>query len=102
MKKETKFAIKPLGDRVVVRPEAPKGEQRLPSGILLPSGEKERPMTGTVVAVGPGKYEDGKVVPITVKKGDKILFGKYSHEEVKIAGEEYYLVSESNILAILN
>ena len=101
MAKTKKISIKPLGDRVVVKPQA-KEEKKLASGIIIPeAADKEKPMTGKVVAVGPGKYEDGKLVPMGVKVGDIVLFGKYSHEEVKIGGEEYYLISESNILAVI-
>jgi chaperonin GroES len=102
MAKEKKLSIKPLGDRVVVLPDEKEGEKKLSSGIIIPeTADKEKPMTGEVVAVGPGKYEDGKLVPMQVKVGDRVLFGKYSHEEVKVEGEEYYLISESNILAII-
>jgi chaperonin GroES len=102
MAKEKKLSIKPLGDRVVVMPDEKEGEKKLASGIIIPeTADKEKPMTGEVVAVGPGKYEDGKLVPMGVKVGERVLFGKYSHEEVKVGGEAYYLISESNILAII-
>ncbi len=95
------FSIKPLGDRVVVKPEL-KEEKRLPSGIIIPeSADKEKPMTGTVIAIGPGKYDNGKREPIQVKEGDKVLFSKYGYDEVKIESEEYYLLSESSILGII-
>lgn len=100
---KSKFAIKPLGDRVVVRPSGKGEEKKLPSGIIIPpSADKERPMSGTVIAVGPGKYEDGKLVPMSVKKGDEVLFAKYGYEEVKVEGVEYYILSESAVLAVLD
>ena len=103
MAKEQKFAIMPLGDRVVVKPGAKGQEKKLASGIIIPpSADKERPMSGVVVAVGPGKYEDGKLVPLQIKKGDEVLFAKYGYEEVKVEGVEYYILSESSVLAVLN
>jgi chaperonin GroES len=72
------------------------------SGILIPDTAKEKPEQGTVVAVGPGKFEDGARVPMGVKAGDRVLFSKYGHDEVKVGGVEYYVVSESNILAVIN
>lgn len=97
-----KFAIMPLGDRVVLKPNEKGGEKRLPSGIIIPpSADKERPMSGVVVAVGPGKYEDGKLVPMHLKKGDEVLFAKYGYEEVKIEGEDYFILSETSVLAVL-
>jgi chaperonin GroES len=105
MAKETKakFAITPLGDRVVVKPGEKGAEKKLPSGIIIPpSGDKERPMSGVVVAVGPGKYEDGKLVPMQLKRGDEVLFAKYGYEEVKVAGEEYFILSEASVLAVIN
>lgn len=87
---------------MVVRPEG-KEEKKLPSGIIIPeSADKEKPMQGEVVAVGPGKYEDGGHLPMQVKVGDTVLFSKYGYDEVKIDGDEYYLLSESSILGIVN
>jgi chaperonin GroES len=101
MAKSESVGIKPLGDRVVVRPTEKK-EEKSASGLIIPdTANKEKPATGTVVAVGPGKYEDGKIVPMTVKAGDKVLFSKYGYDEVKIGGEEYYVLSESSILGII-
>ncbi len=98
-----KLSLKPLGDRVVVKPAGKEGEKKLASGIIIPaSADKERPMMGEVVAVGPGKYEDGARAPMAVKEGDRVLFSKYGYDEVKLDGEEYYVLSESGILAILN
>jgi chaperonin GroES len=96
------IGIVPLGDRVVVKP-AEKGEQVSASGIIIPeTADKEKPMTGKVVAVGPGRYDDGELVPMSVKPGQKVLFSKYGYDEVKVEGEEYYILSEAQILAVLN
>ncbi|MBP9816936.1 MAG: co-chaperone GroES [Candidatus Pacebacteria bacterium] len=94
-------SIEPLSDRVVVRPLS-ASETVSASGIIIPDTvNKEKPEQGTVVAVGPGKYDDGDLVPMTVKKGDVVLFSKYGFDDVKIDGEEYYIISEANILAII-
>jgi len=69
------------------------------SGIVLPDTAKEKPQRGKVVAVGPGRYEDGELVPLDVKKGDEVLFSKYGGTEVKVSGEEYLILRESDILA---
>ena len=98
-----KLSLKPLGDRVVVKPSEKEGEKRLASGIIIPETvDKEKPMKGEVVAVGAGKYEDGKRTPMQVKVGDTVLFSKYGYDEVKIEGQEYYILSESSILAIIS
>ena len=98
-------AIKPLGDRVVVRPLTDEEAGTVSaSGIIVPdSAKKEKPEQGIVVAVGPGKWdEDGeKRIPMEVKEGDKVVFSKYGFDEVKMAEKDYFLVSESNILAVL-
>ncbi|MFZ1987494.1 MAG: co-chaperone GroES [Minisyncoccia bacterium] len=102
MSKSDTFSIKPLGDRVVVKPADKNEEKKLPSGIIIPeSADREKPAKGTVVAVGPGKYEEGKNIPISVAVGEVVLFSKYGYDEVKIEGEEYYILSESNILAVV-
>jgi chaperonin GroES len=90
--------IKPLADRVVVKPL--EREETTKGGIVIPDTAKERPQEGEVVAVGPGKYEDGKRVPMEVKVGDRVLFAKYGGTEIKIDGEEYLVLRESDILAI--
>jgi chaperonin GroES len=90
--------IKPLADRVVVRPI--EREETTKGGIVIPDTAKERPQEGEVVAVGPGKYEDGKRVPMEVKVGDRVLFAKYGGTEIKIDGDEYLVLRESDILAI--
>ncbi|MDI6891394.1 MAG: co-chaperone GroES [Actinomycetota bacterium] len=91
--------LKPLGDRVVVKPG--ESEEVLKSGIVLPDTAKEKPQEGTVVAVGSGRYEDGKKIPLEVKAGDKVIYSKYGGTEVKIEGEEYLILSERDILAII-
>jgi chaperonin GroES len=97
-----KFSLTPLGDRVIVRPTEKEGEKKLASGIIIPETvNKEKPAKGTVVAVGPGKYEDGKRVPLQVKVGDTVFFSSYGYDEVKVEGEEYYILTESNVLGIL-
>ncbi|MDP6878400.1 MAG: co-chaperone GroES [Candidatus Marinimicrobia bacterium] len=92
--------LKPLADRVVV--EAAPAEEMSSGGIILPDTAQEKPQQGTVAAVGPGKVNDsGKEVAMSVKKGDKILYGKYSGTEFAFEGTEYLIMRESDILAIL-
>ena len=92
--------IKPLGDRILVK--RIKEEERTKGGIIIPDTAKEKPQEGKVVAVGKGKYgDDGKLIPIEVKAGDKILFGKYSGSEVKLDGEEHIIMREDDILGII-
>jgi chaperonin GroES len=103
MAKDSKVGIRPLGDRVVVKPADKGEEKKLPSGIILPgAADKEKPATGVVVAVGPGKVEDGKAVAMSVKVGDQVLFAKYGYDEVKWGGEEYFILSESSVLAVIS
>ena len=91
--------IKPLADRVVIRPA--QAEEKTASGIIIPDTAKEKPQEGEVVAVGPGsKNEDGKLTPMDVKNGDIVLFGKWSGTEVKIDGKEYSIMKESDIMGI--
>lgn len=95
--------ILPLLDRVIVRSlsEDEMGTKS-PSGIIIPDTvSKEKPEQGIVVAVGPGKFDDGKRIPMSVKPGDRIVFSKYGYDEVKVGGVEYFVVSEGNILAII-
>jgi len=93
--------IKPLSDHILIEPI--KEEEKTKSGILLPeTAEKERPEQGKVIAVGSGKKTSaGKVVPLEVKVGDKVLFTKYGPNEIKIAGKEYLIAKEEDILAII-
>ena len=91
--------VKPLADRILVRrldePEVKQG------GIIIPDTAKEKPQQGEVIAVGPGRFEDGKRIPLDVKKGDKVLMGKYTGSEVKIDGKDYIIIREEEILAIV-
>ncbi len=92
--------IRPLGDRLLVKriEEEPKSK----GGIIIPDSAKEKPQEGEVVAVGKGKMlEDGKVVPLEVKAGDRILFGKYAGTDVKIEGEEHLIMREDDVLGII-
>ena len=92
--------IKPLGDRILVK--RVKEEERTKGGIIIPDTAKEKPQEGKVVAVGKGKYgDDGKLIPIEVKAGDKILFGKYSGSEFKLEGEDLLVLREDDILGII-
>lgn len=95
--------IKPLHDRVLIEPLKEKGG-KTKSGIYLPETiGKERPEQGTIVAVGPGKFdEDGNRIPMTVKKGDSVLFTKYGPNEIKVDDKEYLIAREEDILAILD
>jgi chaperonin GroES len=95
-----KIKIKPLADRVLVKRLETDEEQKV-GGIIIPDTAKEKPQEAEVIAVGPGKIEDGKRVALEVKKGDKILIGKYSGTEVKVEGEEYLIMREDDILAIV-
>lgn len=100
-----KLGVRPLADRVIVEPlsEMERGKVTK-SGIFIPeTAEKERSEQGVIVAVGPGKRdEDGKLVPMNVKVGEKVMFAKYGPDEIKIDGKEYFILSESSILAIID
>ncbi len=96
----SKLNINPLGDRIVVKPM--EAEEKTKGGIILPDTAKEKPVEGTIVATGPGrKSDDGKVVELEVKVGDKVLYGKYGGTEVTIDSEEYLIMRESDIFAIV-
>ena len=93
--------FRPLHDRVLVR--RVKSDEKTPGGIIIPDTAQEKPMEGEVVEVGSGaRDENGKLVPLDVKKGDKILFGKWSGTEVKMSGEEYLIMKESDIMGIVS
>lgn len=93
--------LTPLHDRVIVKPSQP--EEVTKGGIIIPDTAKEKPQQGTIVAVGSGRVNDeGKVLPLTVKKDDKVLYGKYSGTEITIDGEEFLMMRESDIFAIIN
>jgi chaperonin GroES len=92
--------LKPLADRVVVRPL--EAEEKTAGGLFIPDTAKEKPMQGEIVAVGPGKAgDDGKIIAMEVKVDDKVLYGKYSGTEVRIDGVDYLIMRESDIFAIL-
>ncbi|MDH5559752.1 MAG: co-chaperone GroES [Deltaproteobacteria bacterium] len=92
--------IRPLHDRVIVKRR--EAENKTASGIIIPDTAKEKPQEGEIIAVGSGiKREDGKITPLDVKKGDKVLFGKYSGTEITIDGEEYLMMKEEDVLAII-
>ena len=92
--------IKPLRDRIIVR--RLNEEEKTKGGIIIPDSAKEKPQEGEVVAVGAGKVlDDGRILPLEVKKGDKVLFGKYSGSEIKVEGEELLMIREEEVLGII-
>lgn len=92
--------IRPLGDRILLKRIEEEGKSK--GGIIIPDTAKEKPQEGKVVAVGKGRMlDDGKLVPLEVKKGDRVLFGKYTGAEVKIEGEEHLIVKEDDILGVI-
>jgi chaperonin GroES len=93
------ISIKPLEDRVVVKTN--EAEQKTASGLVIPDTAQEKPQEGTVVAVGPGRFDDGVRTPMDVKVGDVVLYSKYGGTEVKASGEEYLVLSARDILAII-
>jgi chaperonin GroES len=99
-KEKGKMKIRPLQDRVIVK--RLEEEEKTKGGIIIPDTAKEKPQEGKVIAVGKGKMtEEGKLIPLDVKVGDKILFGKYSGTEVKIEGEEHLIMREEDILGVI-
>jgi chaperonin GroES len=95
-----KMNLTPLADRVIIKPS--EAEEKTKGGIILPDTAKEKPIEGTIVAAGPGKVtDDGKTVKMSVKVGDKVLYGKYSGTEITVEGEEYLIMRESDIFAIV-
>ena len=96
----TKTNIKPLEDRILVRPE--EGEETTVSGIVIPDTAKEKPQEGTVLAVGAGKRSDsGELIPVDVSEGDRVIYSKYGGTEIKIDGEDLLILSARDVLAIL-
>jgi chaperonin GroES len=93
------FSLKPLEDRIVVKPS--EGEETTSSGLVIPDTAKEKPQEGTVMAVGPGRFEDGARVPLDVSVGDKVIYSKYGGTEVKVSGDEYLILSARDVLAII-
>lgn len=102
-KKYAEAPIAPLGDRVLILPDTEISGKETPGGIFIPETvDREKPQRGKVIAVGPGKRgDDNEIIPVGVKIGQRVIFSKYGYDEVKIDGTEYYLVSESSILAVL-
>ena len=92
--------VGPLADRVVVR--SLEGNEQTRGGLFIPDTAKEKPQQGEILAVGPGRFDDGKRVPMEVKVGDKVLYGKYSGTEVMIDGETLLILRESDVLAVLS
>jgi chaperonin GroES len=94
------MAFRPLHDRVVI--QRVEEEEKTKGGIIIPDTAKEKPMEGKVIAVGPGaRGDDGKIHPLDVKKGDRVLFGKWSGTEVKLDGEELIIMKESDIMGVI-
>jgi len=91
--------IRPLHDRVIVK--RIEEQEKTKGGLIIPDTAKEKPQEGRVIDVGPGKQDDGKVIPLCVKAGDKILFGKYSGTEIKLDGEEHLIMKEDDILGVI-
>ncbi len=100
MATKTATKVTPLSDRVVVR--AMEESEQMRGGLFIPDTAKEKPQQGEIVATGPGKYEDGKLIPMTVKVGDKVLYGKYSGTEVTIDDEALLILRESDVLAVIS
>ena len=95
----TKVNIKPLEDRIVV--QANEAETTTASGIVIPDTAKEKPQEGTVIAVGPGRFEDGQRIPLDVKEGDTVVYSKYGGTELKYGADEYLVLSARDVLAII-
>src|SRR5688500_964444 len=92
--------VAPLADRVVVR--ALEDTEQMRGGLFIPDTAKEKPQQGEIIAVGPGRYEKNVRVPMELKTGDRVLYGKYSGSEVTIDGEQYLILRESDVLAVIN
>ena len=95
---DKKFKLQPLEDRIVVKPS--EEEEMTASGLVIPDTAKERPQEGEVIAVGPGRFEEGQRIPMDVKVGDKVIYSKYGGTEVKIDGVEYLILSARDVLAV--
>lgn len=95
----TEIKVKPLADRVVVK--AIEESEQMRGGLYIPDTAKEKPQQGEVMAVGPGKFEDGKRVDMELKVGDKVLYGKYSGTEVTVDNEQYLILRETDVLAVI-
>lgn len=99
MADKTATTVKPLADRVVI--EALEETEQMRGGLFIPDTAKEKPQQGEIVAVGPGRYEDGKLVPMSLKVGDKVLYGKYSGTEVTINNDQLLILRETDVLAVI-
>ncbi|MEO6778200.1 MAG: co-chaperone GroES [Gemmatimonadaceae bacterium] len=99
MADKTATTVKPLADRVVIK--ALEETEQMRGGLFIPDTAKEKPQQGEIVAVGPGRYEDGKIVPMTLKAGDKVLYGKYSGTEVTVNNDTLLIISEKDVLAVI-
>ena len=93
------MSLRPLGDRVLVRPE--EAEETLPSGLVLPDTAKEKPQEGTVVAVGPGQYWEGNRIPLDLQVGDRVIYSKFGGQEVKVDGEDLLIMQERDVLGVI-
>jgi len=93
-------SLQPLEDRIVVKPS--EGEEMTASGLVIPDTAKEKPQEGEVLAVGPGRFEDGNRVPLEVKVGEKVIYAEYGGTEVKVGGDELLILSARDVLAIVN
>ena len=91
--------VKPLADRVVIK--ALEDGEQMRGGLYIPDTAKEKPQQGEIIAVGPGRYDDGKLVPMSVSVGDKVLYGKYSGTEVTLENEQFLILREADVLAIV-
>jgi chaperonin GroES len=101
MKGESKMTVRPLHDRILIK--RIEDQETVRGGIIIPDTAKEKPQEGEVVAVGNGKKtEEGKTIPLDVKAGDRILFGKYSGTEIKIEGQEYLILREDEVLGVID
>src|SRR5690242_220827 len=98
-KSATGAKVSPLADRVVVK--ALEESEQMRGGLYIPDTAKEKPQQGEIISVGPGKYEDGKLVPMSVKQGDKVLYGKYSGTEITLDNEQFLILRESDVLAVV-
>jgi chaperonin GroES len=99
MADKTATNVKPLADRVVIK--ALEETEQMRGGLFIPDTAKEKPQQGEIVAVGPGRYEDGKLVPMSLKVGDKVLYGKYSGTEVTISNDQLLILRETDVLAVI-
>ena len=98
-KTQTSTKVAPHADRVVVR--ALEDTETMRGGLFIPDTAKEKPQQGEIIAVGPGRYEDGKLVPMSLKVGDKVLYGKYSGTEVTLSGDQVLILRETDVLAVI-